>query len=266
MPTSANPTLPPHPSTSSIPSDSVDSVLSSQTLPDSANLSSHTPTSQTIPLTVTVLIDALNRSSTRIVDALKSQEFEAAITTKAEGTEDPRFDDVLAVSAKSMTGKARRTLAQRSLAEEYRSWRRNHTGIDLINSLMLKPHARFNQDSAKEFLGTKSQRPSVTSRPMITALRHGVKMLLLEQQVESFTTSSLNIPTSVISAIMNFQHSHFVKVDRGDLKVLCEEVLKSRWMMLLMREHPNWLETCQNKYDGKHVYVIPILPLSLSMT
>ena len=83
-------------------------------------------------------------------------------------------------------------------------------------------------------------------RNLIRALQHGIKMLLLERRFEA----------SIILAILNFQHTYFISVSQSDLKVLCQAVRESKWIMDLVSKLPDWLETCQTKYDGMQIPVI----------
>ena len=137
------------------------------------------------------------------------------------------------------TDQARRTFAQRSLAHEYTQWRQQVQGLDLLKKLEQEPNARAKSGTVKEFL---SMNPSYSQdvRKFEVEIHHGLWMLRIER----------HFGNTIISAILNFRPSYLAKVKRDEVESLCTAVRRSGWMMALMDEVSDWLETCQAKYEG----------------
>ena len=185
------------------------------------------------------LIEALNEAEGQIKGFLSKSEFEATKDHLGRENGDPRLVDLKMGNKPSHQAIYRKGLCQRSLGLEYEQWElRNHRSSKISELMQHSPISNKN-GLIQTYL--KSTDYPFEYHPTISkGLEHGIKLLVFERM----------FGRKAISAILSFKYHRFRKVRFEDLAGLKAMMNESVWLTKLAEEKSNWLDGCQNMYDG----------------
>ncbi len=235
--------------------DTSSATLGTQDSISSIHLSS-SPSSadgHSLPNSISSLIEALNKSSVQIKDFLSRSEFEDTRDELERMIEDPRVVDLqLDKRRQSDKVRFRKGLSQRSLAIEYSQWE-NCTYKSSRVSELVEDLATAQEKAAghiKEYINLNGHR-FINTQVTRTGIEHGIKMLVLERLLGK----------RAISAILSFKYRRFRVVKYEDLDSLVRGMKQTGWIMELAEKKADWLDGCQNQYDGMYS-VLELAPLT----
>ena len=235
--------------------DTSSATLGTQDSISSIHLSS-SPSSadgHSLPNSISSLIEALNKSSVQIKDFLSRSEFEDTRDELERMIEDPRVVDLqLDKRRQSDKVRFRKGLSQRSLAIEYSQWE-NCTYKSSRVSELVEDLATAQEKAAghiKEYINLNGHR-FINTQVTRTGIEHGIKMLVLERLLGK----------RAISAILSFKYRRFRVVKYEDLDSLVRGMKQTGWIMELAEKKADWLDGCQNQYDGMYS-VLELAPLN----
>ena len=232
------------PSYSSAVSNINDTSSAPQGSTSSIHLSSSPPSadSHSLPESISSLIAALNKDSAQIKDFLSRSELEDTRDELERMTEDPRVVDLqLDKHRQSDIIKFRKCLGQRSLAKEYIQWEDCTYHSSRVSELAedLSTAQEKSAGHINAYIGLNSHR-FINQQVTRTGLEHGIKLLVLERLLGK----------RAISAILSFKYRRFRVVKYKDLDSLVRGMNQIGWIMKLVGKKAEWLDGCQNEYDG----------------
>jgi len=193
------------------------------------------------PRSVFDVMKALDNKSTQIEEYLSRTEDKATGSEPNWINEDPRIVDLqIDGNHSSPETKFRKGLSQRSLAIEFDNWESKTYGRsrvrELVEDLSISHERRVGH--IKEYIEANHQFKNQKSTR--AGIEHGIKLLVFEQLLGK----------RVVSAVLIFTYRRFRMVKFEELACLKKAMERSEWVTGLTERKADWLDGCQNYYDG----------------
>ena len=219
-------------------------LRSKESMSSNSNTLAPKPSSPQPCSIVVELMRGLNNTREAIIADLMNPKVEADVTARPDHLErDTRYLD-LKLSERTPVSRGRRLLARRWAATEYELWLQTKHRRSRVGELLEKPTSKPKTGTIIEFLDSQRchLRNTSTAREGIW---EGLKLLVLEKLCKC----------NEVSAIVNYQSACLRDSNISELKSLSGAIMGSIWIMAFMKEfvehRPNWLTSCQARYDGK---------------
>ena len=185
------------------------------------------------------LIEALNDAEDQIKGFLSKSKFEAMKDRLGRENGDPCLVDLKMCNKPSHQDTFRKGLCQRSLGLEYEQWElRTHHSSKI--SGLIQRSTMLHKDGLMQAYLKSTDYPFEYHSAIGKGLEHGIKMLAFERM----------FGRKAISGILSFKYNRFRQVRLEDLAALKARMIESAWLTKLADEKTDWLDGCQNEYDG----------------
>lgn len=187
------------------------------------------------------LMRGLDNSQVFIIADLMNWEVEGDVTARPDDLEqDARYLDLRLFERTPF----KRLFARRAAATAYELWLKTEHRRSRVSELLEKPTGKPKTGTIIEFLGSQRCHLGNTSTAR-EGIWEGLKLLVLESLCKC----------NEVSAIVNYQSACLRDSRISQLRYLSGAIMGSTWIMALMKNlverRPNWLTSCQARYDGE---------------